>query len=222
VRSAAAVPPSRTALTPGVPPLRGEAGFHPRREVTIWRRVFAGGAVTAMGLALWSAAPLATAACEDHACDTHTSVRGCASADVDPSDPCCEQGFMLDENNWESTLPNADWLPFNTYETITFDIAAWTGKREPNIGLSKIIIAPAPPEGPAAPYPDVYQETDGPLDVTTLGSGNEAEWGVFGPGQVSVMNATCSPTLVYVVISFPEIEGGVPSEFIGPCQRHAR
>jgi hypothetical protein len=167
--------------------------------------------------------PAASAACDGHECDPHESDWGCAGDDVEPSDECCAQGVMVDSDHWATTLPNADWLNFYSYDTIRLHYSAWTGKRQPDEGLSSIWIAPAAPEGPPAPFPDAYpaDAADGGVDNTTLASGNLGEFDKLGPGEAWVENATCSPTIVRVVIGFPHLEGGVPPEYIGPCQKRA-
>lgn len=183
------------------------------------RGAVASGAVTMFGVALGTVAPVASSACDGHECDKHLADWGCLASTVAPSDACCEQGHMLDENHWESTLQNADWLPFQSYEMLSLHYGAFTGAREPDQALSFIFIAPAPPEGPDAPFPDAPLP-EGGFDPTTLASGNDGEWDHMGPRDAVVENATCAATVVRVVIGFPEIEGGVPPGFIGPCQRH--
>jgi hypothetical protein len=189
--------------------------------VRSWTRgAAASGAVSLLGVALQAAAPMASASCYGDECDQNSADYGCIDPNVAPSDVCCEQGYMPDENTWASTPQNALWLPFNASETLRLHIGAWTGSRLPEQGFSSIWIAPAPPQGPNAPFPDA-DPADAPVDITTLASGSLGEWPLVSPGLVEVENGTCAPMLVRVVIGFPPVDGGVPPEYIGPCQRHA-
>jgi hypothetical protein len=176
-------------------------------------------AVTLLGLGLQSAAPLASASCDGQECDPHWVDYGCVESNVSPSDACCAQGHMQDKDHWETTLQSADWLPFQSNEFLRLHIGAWTGTRQPDQFDSAILIAPAAPEGPDAPFPDV-DPTDAPVDNATLATGNLGEFDKLAPGMVVVQHATCSASLVRVIVGFPSIEGGVPEEYIGPCQRH--
>jgi hypothetical protein len=187
-----------------------------------WRRgAAAGGAVTLLGIALQSVGPLASASCDGHECDPHLADYGCLDANVAPGAACCKEGLMLDPDHWATTLQSADWIPFQSYETLRLHFAAWTGSRVPDIGLSTIDIAPAAPEGPDAPFPP-NDPPDAPVDNATVASGNLGEFQYVSAGLVEVLNATCSPGIVRVVVGFPSIDAGeggaIPAEYRGPCR----
>jgi hypothetical protein len=173
-----------------------------------------------LGLALQSAAPLATASCDGHECDPHWVDYGCPESNVAPSEACCDQGCMIDDDTWASTPQNAGWLPFLSYEQLRLHLGAWVkGRGVPEQGFSSILIAPAAP--PDAPFPDA-DPTDATVDETTVASGNLGEFVKIGSDLVIVENATCSAQLVRVIIGFPKVEGGVTSAMKGPCQKSAK
>ena len=146
-----------------------------------------------LGVALQSAAPLASASCDGHECDSSVVQRGCFGESPDYA-TCCDDGWMMDANHWMTTKWNANWVPFGPFETLQMNSSAWVGTRAPVINLSTILIAPAPPEGPDAPYPDVvpsaYEGVEGGYDLVTLASGNRVQIRALGvdhgrPGSVS-------------------------------------
>ena len=185
------------------------------------RGAAASGAVTLLGLALQSAAPMATASCDGHECDPHWVDYGCPAHGKNPPD-CCDQGVMLDDDHWATTLESADWLPYQSYEYLRLHTGAWTGDRMPDEGLSGIWISGGNSGDPDAPLP-LVDPTDAPVGATTMATGNLGEFVKVAPGMVEVLNATCSPQRVRVVVGFPKIEGGVvPPELTGPCRRSAK
>ena len=181
------------------------------------RGAAASGAVALLGLALQSAGPLASASCDGHECDPHWVDYGCPANGANPPD-CCDQGVMLDDDHWATTLESVDWLPFQSYEHLRLHIGAWTGSRMPDEGLSGIWISPGNSGDPDAPLP-LMDPTDAPVGATTLATGNLGEFEKVVPGLVEVLNATCSPQRVRVVIGFPSPEGGVVTQDMkGPCR----
>lgn len=176
----------------------------------------AGGALTALGVALSSAPMLASASCDGHECDPSVMDWGCPSTDGGTDDSLCTQGEMIEDGTvWESTpLLNADWLDFEGFRTLRLHTACWTGNRVP-VDAPTIELAFFPSNGTSNPFP-ANDPPDAPVSAESPGSGNPGEALYLGAGLVEVKNGTCASYLARVTIPFgPRPDGG--PDMTGPC-----
>jgi hypothetical protein len=185
------------------------------------RRTAAGGAVTIFGVALASVPAVATTSCLGTDCQAHTSYYGCPRPGVEPPE-CCNEGHIRPDGRWESSGQEQDWLNFPGSNTIQLNLGAWVGDLTPDQASSILLIAPAPPAGAAAPFPEA-DPPDAPVSYTAVGANNQAEWvwisGEGGPSAVEIYNSTCASTIVRAVIGFDTPTGGVPASKLGVCAK---
>jgi hypothetical protein len=131
------------------------------------------------------AAVCVMAGCYGHNCDGDLLTFGQAPG----------EGRLIDENTWESSPIDGDWLPFTKQRIWVFQF---------------------PQLGDRVPYevtPLISAEQNPNRDQTnaTIGSGNLAEQSNFGPGTVWVKNDTCADYFVRVVVKVPPRPPPIPT-----------
>lgn len=109
------------------------------------------------------------------------------------------QGRMIDENTWESSPQEGEWLPYPKQRFYSINIPGLNG-RTPQIVLPYLSAAPNP------------RKTGSNF---TLGSGNLTLIVNVGPNHVDIINDSCSDyylRLVVVASPFPSGDASIPVE----------
>lgn len=130
-----------------------------------WRRLGVLGAVWA----LLGGGALVLSSCYGRNCEGSPRQYG-----IDASD-----GRMLDENTWESSPLDGEWIPFPRQVVYTFTIPF--GGRVPSLVLGSV-------SGQQRPNTGNF----------TTGAGNLLEFTAIGPNQAAAINDTCSDYYIRV------------------------
>jgi len=126
-------------------------------------------------VALWGImmGGIGSASCYGHTCDGDSQVWGRVPG----------EGRLVDEDTWESTPIDGDWIPFTRQRVWFFEMRE-LGDRTP-YEITPLISAERNP---------VHDNGN-----WTEGSGNLAEQSGAGPGRIAVKNNTCADYYIRIV-----------------------